>query len=163
MRAGEIIIQAMLKGDASSVKGVAAFLEGSRVKLKRDPGRAWSSADIKTVMPVAVDRVICRRCPAMAGSKGGFTSERITREELILTLRQVQVEASGNGRKKSMVVGIDNSELSKWIKRLGLKQFMKPTSPRPKSKPGTQQDAAKALELKEEKQRRKVLRATDKW
>ena len=127
-RAGELVLKAMTTGEVETFKELHRFMrtvldrqEIRSIKINQAAGRGWKSHNIKTALPVAFDRVICRRCPTLAGASGQtFTPGRITREELNKAVEEAQHEAGGHPGK------IDSSELSKWIKRLGLRDFMPP-------------------------------------
>ena len=127
-RAGELVLKAMTTGDVETFKELHRFMRSvsdrqklRSFKINQATGRGWKAHNIKTALPVAFDRVICRRCPTLAGASGQtFTPGRITREELNKAVEEAQNEAGGHPGK------IDSSELSKWIKRLGLRDFMPP-------------------------------------
>jgi len=127
-RAGEFVLKAMTTGDVETFKELHRFMravsdqqELRAFKTNQATGRGWKSHNIKTALPVAFDRVICRRCPVLAKAGGQtFTPARITREELYKAVEEAQQEAGGYPGK------MDSSELSKWIKRLGLRDFMPP-------------------------------------
>ena len=79
----------------------------------RRRGRKPQRFDLSRVFPLAVIEVTMRRHEKTAAA-GEFTRQRISRNELLLAIRE---------RQRVKLV-ISDSELSRWITRYGLNPFM---------------------------------------
>ena len=107
-------------------EGRAALLKRSDISVPPKRGRAKQPYDLSAAVPMAVCRVIRRRL--IDDPERPITNMRIGRYELMVHIFMVQWEAGAQGGTP-----ISSSELSRWIKKLGIGKFMGPRVVRKKA------------------------------
>lgn len=107
-----------------SQRALLRSMPGDGLKMKSGKGRKLTPHDFSCCVPLAVERVAARRVPGIAERCYGgqvFTDKCVIRQELTDEIKAQQIRSG-----LPDAAPITEAGLSKWIKKLGFRQFMDP-------------------------------------